>query len=241
MNDDIEKKENSTEPEIIWHYTNAAGFLHIMQPDSWFYGTHYRHLSDRQECIRAEEIVDELMKNKQELNGAYYLEKPEHSFSAYTYYIGCFSKTGKSKMLWENNEFCIGFDKKAIEKYIEFFTCRQQIAGKNKLALFGGDECQKLYDVIYNEPDFRSYVSGKIEEIMNHSKTIDIDPSQSLAALRYLAKTIYKQDSFKQEEEIRYVYYLDDFNKNIEKILGKPRIKLFPIDQLTIHLLGSIF
>lgn len=132
-------------------------------------------------------------------------------------------------MLWENNEFCIGFNKKAIEEYIEFFTCRQQITGQNKLALFGGDERQNLYDVIYNEPDFRSYVSGKIEEIIKHSETIDI-MLHNLTALRYLAKTIYKQKQFKQEEEVRYVYYLDDFNKNIEMILGKPRIKLFPID-----------
>lgn len=125
----------SEEKNIIWHYTDIAGFQQIMTSGAYLYGTHYRFFSDANECI----LTDEL---------------PKH-----TYFIICFTEKKDDDRLWtnwKNKKYCIGFDKNELLNMLKIYNRGHQI----KIS-----ECKnfilphiRLYKVLYNKKEYNAFI-----------------------------------------------------------------------------------
>lgn len=238
-------EEKELIPATIWHYTDLAGFLHIMQEGSWFYGTHYRHLSDKYDCTKGEKIfydslLEQMNWSKQQLPK---IKRQFDNFSKeYSYYIGCFSAKNNSVNLWSNACFCIGFNSSIIDNILNKFNRELKNNKKRNTCVGGTIEKKKMIPVFYRETDYeisvKSYIDSTLELVellKKHSnyclKIYDRNPEliEELAHLRFLVLTLLKHKNFRSEEEKRVVYYVNDQDQRIEWIRGKPRIKLFPI------------
>lgn len=243
---EVEKKE----PEIIWHYTDLQGFLHIMNEGSYFYGTHYRHLSDNQECLETSKLFDDILAKT--FNNSNEISKLNQLVN-YTYYIGCFSTTVESKSLWKRNEFCIGFDKTEIKKQLSLFNQAMNLTSKETSFFYGAWEKKCFAEVYYNTNDFSKYLRKKIKDMSSATSALKNffgentimltgklpDELYELAYLKYLSGALLKKENYKDESEVRLIYCLDDLNKDVKMIRRKPRIKLFPIkhEQMIRHIL----
>lgn len=195
--------DNKKQPEILWHYTDMAGFQQIMTPGAWLYGTHYRFFSDPQE-------------------GVYFEDLPPYST-----FVTCFTEQGDQKKLWEmweNKTFCIGFSYEALleaAQYIFYSECLKNKANEMNNALFALNDI-RLYKVIYSdtpEESYKEFIKKKKEET-----NIDEDILRKNYFLRF------KKANFSKECEWRIIRNYDRIPQNqIEWIADKPRLPLFPI------------
>lgn len=201
--------DNQEPAEILWHYTDLAGFQQIMMPGAWLYGTHYRFFSDPQEGIYSEDLPH------------------------YSTFVTCFTEKedeGRLWKKWKGKTFCIGFSRKALLEAAQYIFDLEYLTNEtnemNKLLSQLNDI--RFYKVRYsNKPktDYDNLINEKKKEL----NIIEDKKKEDILRKNYFLR--FKRKNFSTEAEWRIIRNYNDIPQNqIEWIANKPRLPLFPIN-----------
>ncbi len=222
--------DNQEPAEILWHYTDLAGFQQIMMPGAWLYGTHYRFFSDPQEGIYSEDLPH------------------------YSTFVTCFTEKEDNNRLWkmwEGKTFCIGFSRKALLKAAQYiFDLEYLMNETNEMnELLSELNDIRFYKVLYSDnpkTDYDNLINEKMKELNiiedEKKKKLNIIEDKKIEDKRkedekkedILRKNYFlrfKRKKFSTEAEWRIVRNYNDIPQNqVEWIANKPRLPLFPIN-----------
>jgi hypothetical protein len=197
-------------PEILWHYTDAAGLFGIVSSARLRFGD-ARFLNDRRERTYGErlmnEIFDELIRGDESGPIARFrrlvgvLRLPERL------YICSFSATEASISQWQRygadgNGYCIGFARKQLDELLD-------------------KEYVSRVDMLYNEADQRELMQVAIEQganrLLRHETSADRSYYGFLDTNTLLDSVILQMKSrhFDDEQEWRYVFRSRDDESDV--------------------------
>ena len=213
---------------IVYHYTSLNSLIEILKTNS-LWATNCQYLND---VLELKHIIPVLNSLSDELNGVelsiskelinLFQSKIHSDFSDKNYFIS-FSNEKNSVAMWRNygnNGIIMGFDFSSF--YLNKDTKKTKIERNGKLKFV--DTAKLLSDIIYDKliikDMFRSFINITATKIKSNKSSElfqflgkEINDSSYL----YLLSILYKDKSYKYENEVRMAFCLGD-NQDIGSV-----------------------
>jgi hypothetical protein len=210
--------DTNTVPKRFYHYTSSAGLLGILR-SGIFRATNYSYLNDKSEVKYSIEVtkntIKELYNSNENKLKQLFLNRLEENFISRVLisdlYVCSFCKNGDKLSLWRaygpaTGRVSIEFDLTQESRFIF-----------------------QIGKIIYDQIEQKKIVSNKINEFdkylvdLNGCKGDELDNkindlSEILSIQLMNTICYFKDESFKEEEEIRVSKWIDDSYKEIYQI-----------------------